>query len=171
MLIAHYVGNHAQDTLSVRLGWALTRLVQKGEFGRVTHCEAILRDWGGGVADIASSSVRDGGVRIKEKVPLTAGNWVVVSVPIWLGDFSRHWFERHAGAPYDWRGAVATVLPGHDRSNEYFCCEAVGASVGLMTPQAFTPAQFAAICMSIGRDITAEFFNPTRAKGGRDEQP
>jgi hypothetical protein len=161
MLIAHFVGNHAADTLAVRAGWALTRLVQKGEFGRVTHCEAILRDYGGGLADIASSSVRDGGVRIKSKVPMTHGNWLMTSVPMWLEDFSRSWFERYAGAPYDWRGAFATVMPGHDRGTEFFCSEAVGASVGLVTPQAFTPAQFAAICMSFGRNVTDEFFQST----------
>ena len=30
MIVAHFVGNHAKDTLAVRAGWSLTRLVQRG---------------------------------------------------------------------------------------------------------------------------------------------
>lgn len=157
MLVALYIGNHAQDTLSVRLGWFLTRLVQKGPYGIVTHCEAILRDYGGGVADIASSSLRDGGVRIKERVQLNPANWWIVNVQQWDAGASREWFVEHKGAPYDKRGAVATVLPGHDGEG-YFCDEAVAASVGWKTPQCFTPAQWAAICFSLGREWSAQFF-------------
>lgn len=42
MKIAHYIGDHAGDTLLVRTSWALTRLVQRGDWRNVTHCEAIL---------------------------------------------------------------------------------------------------------------------------------
>lgn len=158
MLVALYIGDHASDSLAVRAGWAATRLVQKGRFGRVTHCEAILYHYGGGIADIASSSVRDGGVRIKVGQQLDPAHWQIVDVAQWQSDAAQDWFFEHAGAPYDWRGAWATVMPGHHRSGEYFCNEAVGASVDLQEPHTFTPAQFAAVCFTLGREVTAEFF-------------
>lgn len=158
MLVAHYVGDHAKDALSVRLGWAATRMVQKGRFGIVTHCEAVLHSYGQGVADIASSSLRDGGVRIKERVRLDPTHWLIADVPMWSAALSEDWFGEHDGELYDWRGAWATVMPGHHRSGERFCNEAVGASVGLLEPHTFTPAQFAAICFTLGRDVTAQFF-------------
>jgi hypothetical protein len=157
MKVALYVGNHAKDALYVRLGWWLTRLVQKGEFGRVTHCEAIL---GGDCnsATIASSSLRDGGVRVKRGVQLDAASWRIVDVPQWDAGMAALWFVQHDGEPYDWRGALATLLPGH-AGRGWFCDEAIGASAGLRTPQVFTPSQFAAICFTFGRDVTAQFFS------------
>lgn len=149
MRVALYVGDHAGDDLLTRAGWRLTRLVQKGEFGLVTHCEAVLRQDPTGAVDIASSSVRDGGVRIKQGVFLQPESWWLVDVPAWSADRARDWFVAHAGAPYDWRGAWATVMPGHRRAGEWFCNEAVGAAAGLRTPEVFTPSQFAAICVSL----------------------
>lgn len=166
MLIAHYIGNHANDALSVRLGWWATRLVQKGRFGIVTHCEAILHQWDAGVADIASSSVRDGGVRIKEHVRLDADKWLIADVPGWNVLQAEEWFVAHEGAAYDWRGAWAAVMPGHHESGEFFCNEAVGASVGLAEPHTFTPSQFAAVCFTFGRDVTSDFFREAN-KGPR----
>ncbi|HYF20510.1 MAG TPA: hypothetical protein VEA40_21775 [Ramlibacter sp.] len=158
MLVALYVGSHARDELAVRIGWRLTRLAQKGEFQDVTHCEAVLRQWRPGVADIASSSLRDGGVRIKPHVALTPGSWRIVDVPVWDALVARAWFEQHAGEPYDTRGALATVLPGRGRAGHWFCNESVGAAVGLRTPDLFVPAQFAAIAFTIGREVTTDFF-------------
>lgn len=65
MKIALYIGNHTKDNPSVRLGWWLTRLVQKGEFSDVTHVEAILAEHEDGSVTIGSASIRDGGVRTK----------------------------------------------------------------------------------------------------------
>jgi hypothetical protein len=153
MKVALYVGDHAGDSLWTRMGAWLTRYAQKGdEFGRVTHCEAVLAEHGDGTADIASSSVRDGGVRIMRRVLLQPGNWLIVEVPTWSAERAREWFIAHAGQPYDWRGAWATVMPGHHRSGQWFCNEAVGAAVGLRTPQVFTPSQFAAICFSFSKE-------------------
>jgi hypothetical protein len=158
MLIALYVGNHAQDELMVRMGCSLERAVQKGPYGRVTHVEAILAVQADGSVTIASSSLRDGGVRTKRNVRLDSANWLIADVPQWDEVRSAVWFADHDGEPYDWRGALATVLPGH-ASTGYFCNEAVGASVGMATPQCFTPAQFSAICFSFGRGVTSKFFN------------
>lgn len=53
----------------------------------------------------------------------------------WDDGAAWRWFHPHAGAPYDSRGAVATVLPGGHGSGEWFCNEAVGAAVGLRAPE------------------------------------
>jgi len=159
MLVAHYIGDHAQDALNVRLGCALTKLVQKGPYKNVTHCEAILKNWGGGVADIASSSLRDNGVRIKERVILKPTNWIIANVELWDAEEARAWFVQHKGEPYDSRGAWATVMPGHHRDGAHFCNESVGESVGsFLTPYCYTPSEFAAITLSFGKLWTKEFF-------------
>lgn len=166
MKVALYVGTHAGDAPLVRLGWALTRLVQKGEFGQVTHCEAIHMEYPDGTVAIASSSLRDQGVRTKLCVALNPAHWLIADAPQWSTARSEAFFREHDGEPYDSRGALATVLPGHHRSDQWFCNEAVGASVGLRTPECFHPAHFAAICFSFGRDITQEFFGERAALQG-----
>lgn len=166
MLVALFIGDHSQDALNVRLGCWLTRQVQKGKYGVVTHCEAILHAYPGGIADIASSSVRDGGVRIKEREQLDPANWWIVDVPQWDVEQARAWFAANLGAPYDWRGAWAAVMPGHHRDGEFFCNEAVGYSVGLLEAFTFTPSQFAAICFTLGRDVTAQFFQKPAPEEG-----
>lgn len=79
MKVALYCGDHKNDTLAVRLGWALTRLVQKGNYANVTHCEAILDENADGTVTIASASIRDGfRVRTKHNVTLTTENFNVI---------------------------------------------------------------------------------------------
>lgn len=158
MLIAHYIGNHAKDTLLVRAGWWITRLVQRGAYKAVTHVEAVHAVNADGTVTIASASLRDGGVRTKHNVRLNPAHWLIVDVPVWDVQKSIDWFAFNDGLPYDWRGALATVLPGTQSDNGWFCNEAVGASVGTKDPQIFGPAQFAAITLSIGFDATNEFF-------------
>lgn len=149
MKVAHYIGNHTKDTPSVRLGWFLTRLVQKGKYKNVTHCEAILLEHEDGSVTIGSSSLRDGGVRIK-RCFLTPENWLITDFPQWDAIESAAWFAEHDGEKYDWRGAFASWLPiSWSGYNEWFCNESVAASVGIESPEIFGPAQFAAICASL----------------------
>lgn len=147
MKIALYTGNHAGAPFNVRIGAWLTRLVQKGPYGRVTHVEAVLAEHDDGTCTVGSSVMSEGGVRTTRKA-LPAVAWELVDVPQWSAQFAAEWFEQHAGDPYDWRGALATVLPGHS-SRGWFCNEAVGAAVGLLTPANFTPAQFTAIAHTV----------------------
>ena len=157
MKTALYIGNHSGDTLPVRAGWALTRLVQRGIYQRVTHTEMIHDELPDGSVVIASASLRDGGVRAKT-ARLTAGNWLIVDVPSWSVNQSKDWFVEHDKELYDLRGALATVLPGSQYADRWFCCEADLASVGFQEPQLFGPAQYTAIAMSLGRDVTDDFF-------------
>lgn len=149
MKIALYIGDHSKDALMVRLGWALTRLVQKGEFSNVTHVEAILAEHEDGSVTIASSSLREGGVRHK-RCFLEKDHWLIIDVPSWSEIKSAQWFAEHDGEPYDWRGAFASCMPIQwSQKKQWFCNQAVGASVGLESPEIFGPAQFAAICDSL----------------------
>lgn len=149
MKIALFIGDHTKDTPSVRLGWFLTRLVQKGDYKKVTHVEAILKEWDDGSVTIGSASIRDGGVRMKRCI-LNPEHWDIVDVPMWSTAVAEQWFLDNDGAPYDWRGAFASCMPfSWGEYNEWFCNGAVGASVGLKCPEIFGPAQFAAICHSL----------------------
>jgi hypothetical protein len=154
---ALYIGDHSGDAIKVRLGWALTRMVQRGTYQRVTHTEMILIEETNGTVMLASSSLRDGGVRIK-RTELNPAHWIIADVPNWSLEQSFDWFEKHQGEKYDLRGALATVLPGSQYSDRWYCNEACAASVGFKEPQLFGPAQYAAIALSLGTDITKEFF-------------
>lgn len=156
MLIAHYIGDHAGDDLATRAGWYLTRLAQKGPYGHVTHCEAIHAQHADGSVSIASASLRDGGVRSK-RVTLNPAHWLIVDVPAWDVQLSLDLLDNTGGAKYDLRGALATCLPGSQDSDRWFCNEWVGAPY-LKASGTFGPHHFAAVCMSLGRDLTSEFF-------------
>ena len=149
MRVALYIGDHKADTFSVRLGWALTRLVQKGTYSKVTHCEAILDENPDGSVTIASASVRDGFcVRTKKNVFLTKENWIIHDKPEWDAEKARAWFIQHDGELYDWRGAGVCWLPVvWSMPNRHFCNESVGAPF-IADPETLTPAQFAEVVMS-----------------------
>lgn len=152
MKVLLYIGNHAKDDLLSRLGWFIIRSIQSGEFKQVTHCEAILEKHTDGTYTIASSSLRDGGVRIK-RTDLTKENWRCFDVPVFKVEDATEWFKEHNGSKYDVRGAVATIIPFGDSPTRWFCNEAVGAAVGLLAPEQLTPSEFAAICASFGTEI------------------
>jgi hypothetical protein len=162
MLVAHYIGAHRDDTLTARIGWAAVRAVQRGPWRDVTHVEAIHEAHEDGTFTIASSSLRDGGVRDK-RVRLAPSHWIVVDVPQWDVRESIELLEHTRGMPYDWRGAGATVLPLRQSNGGYFCTEWVAAPF-LWASYIFGPAQLCAITMSIGRDVTDEFFARMSAK-------
>lgn len=164
MIILGYIGNHAKDTTPVRVGWWFTRLVQTGPHKRITHTESVLKGLNYKLCTIASSSVRDGGVRIKPDILLTKGNWAAYDAPSFDPIKSRHWFEAHDGEAYNMIGAIATQLPPL-RSLAlmlagYFCNWSCLASCGLKHAYKETPSQ------SIERlvrehgavDVTDKFF-------------
>ena len=111
MKVALYIGDHGADTLLVRMGCRLTRLVQKGAYGHVTHCEAIHAEHDDGTVTIASASLRDGGVRAK-RVRLDPAHWWIIDVPQWDVERSSDFLAETIGMKYDLRGAIATVFLG-----------------------------------------------------------
>lgn len=161
MLVAHYIGAHRGDSLGIRMGWAAVRAVQRGEFKRVTHVESILDEHDDGSVTIASSSLRDGGVRAK-RVMLNPEHWLISDVRLWDVSRALALIDATAGMPYDLFGAMATVLPTRQKGGSYFCSEWVAAPF-LRSPHTFGPAQLCAITMSIGRDVTTEFFAARQA--------
>jgi hypothetical protein len=161
MKIAFYVGTHAKDSFIVRSGWRLTKLAQKGQYSYVTHVEAIHSEQADGSVIIASSSLREGGVRSKQ-VTLTKDSWIIADVPQWSVIASIDLLSCTKNETYDWRGALATVLPGKQVSNKWFCNEWV-AYPYLQSAANFGPHHLAAICMSIGQNITKDYFNSREA--------
>jgi hypothetical protein len=165
MFIACFIGDHSKDSPLVRLGWWVTRLVQKGEYWRVTHVEAILKEHPDGSVDIGSASLREGslktgsknGVRTKERVRLNPEHWIIFHVP-WNKETSRRWFKEHDGELYAECGAFATPFPIQcSQPHRWFCNQAVGAPF-LKDSHIFGPSQFAAILDTIGYDVTDSFF-------------
>lgn len=157
MKVALFIGDHTNDSLAVRAGWWLTRLAQKGPYDRVTHVEAVHAEHADGTVTLASASVRDDGVRAK-RTWLNPANWQIVDVPQWDVNLSAELLAHTNGLPYDWRGALATCLPSSPQDGRWFCSEWVGAPF-LKAPATFGPHQFAAVALSLGRDVSAEFFS------------
>jgi len=160
MIVLGYIGNHKGGGLRRRAGRELIRLGQwPYTFRRVTHTEMLL-DGTWDQADIASSSLMDGGVRIKPAVRLNPAHWIAVDVPTWDARQSAAWFFAHLGEAYDTRGAIGSVLYGIGSNDGWFCNEACGASVGLIDPQTMPPAGFIALalCQPGARIVTDEFF-------------
>lgn len=156
MKIALYIGDHAKDGLSARLGWWTIRAVQRGPFKRVTHCEAILSG-DALLCKIGSASLRDEGVRTKD-VALTPGNWLVYDVPQFDANTASLWFEQHKGEPYSVLGAIASALVLFPYSIGQFCSKSVASACGVMGADDMTPQELSELCALLGKDITAEFF-------------
>ena len=144
MLIAHYTGDHAGERWTTRAGVVLTRLGQKGPLSHITHTEALHEQHSDGSVTIASASMRDGGVRSK-RVTLSPSNWIITDV--WQWDVAQS----------------VLVLPGRSSDTAYFCNRWVGQPY-LKASGSFGPHHFAAICLSIGQDVTTDFFNSRAAQ-------
>lgn len=161
MIVLGYTGNHKGEGFRRRAGRELIRLGQIGyTYRNVTHTEMVLAGpwW---ATDIASSSLMDGGVRIKKAVRLNRAHWMAVEVPGWNAKQSESWFLAHDGEPYDTRGAIGSVLYGIGDNPGWFCNEACGASIGQIDAKAMPPAGFFAYALGQpgSRIVTAEFFN------------
>lgn len=161
MLVCHYTGDHTGDDWQARLGVWATRLGQKGQYGNITHTEAIHAEHSDGSVTIASASLRDGGVRAKQ-VTLNPDHWIITDVPQWDVAQSVLLLARTNGWPYDLWGALATVLPGSQSDAAFFCNRWVGTPY-LRAAGTFGPHHFAAICLSIGKDITTDFFSSRKS--------
>lgn len=159
MLIAHYVGP-AKHGLLAKIGWNLTVIGQKSPYDLCTHTEAIHSVNDDGTFTIASSSIQDKGVRIKEGVRLTPKNWVITDVQLWDVESSVRWFDSaiERGVEYDKRGALATLLPGRQDSEKVFCTEAVLMPF-VQAAHYFSPALGLAMCLSIGSDVTEQLLH------------
>lgn len=88
---------------------------------------------------------------------LNPAHWLIVDVPQWDVKLSIAYLAETEDHKYDIRGAIATVFLGSQDYSRDFCNEWVGEPY-LKASSTFSPSQFAAICLSIGQDVTEEFF-------------
>lgn len=167
MITLHYLGRKHGG-----LGASTIRWAQRGYSDparEVTHTEALLRG-GPNDAIMASSSLVDslgdgkGGVRTKHGVVLDPAHWLVLDLPDTSernASNSARWFAEHDGEPYDRRGAAGSVGQAlvQQSEGEWFCTEAVAASMGFRDTHMLCPAAFFTMLLAMGaRDITLEFF-------------
>lgn len=95
-------------------------------FSPYSHCEIVFPN-----GECASSSSRDGGVRVKY---ITLGeHWDVFELN---GEFSeqyiRYWFSINDGDEYDWVGAIASAFSiDLSTENKKYCSYACAVVLGL----------------------------------------
>jgi hypothetical protein len=124
----------------------LIRFVTRSPY---SHVEVAITQQPDGRWLCGSSSVRDGGVRLKA-IALSAENWDLRFVG---GDANavRAWFEARAGERYDWLGVLRFVLPFVGQSSRrWFCSEACLAALGLPEPWRFAPAEAVSVAVALG---------------------
>jgi hypothetical protein len=148
MKLAMYKGP-ASDPLHKLSHW-FTCLWTRSKY---SHCELVFN--GSGIMApkslCASSSARDGGVRLKY-IDLTSGHWDVYELPQFdaLDEAeARAWFYAKAdrSAGYDWFGLLWFVLPikAFNNPRRWFCSEAVAAALDLPKPHKLHPRKLLAL--------------------------
>lgn len=132
---AWYRPGIAAARLSDRIIRALTRSIY-------SHCElAVPRD--GGQYDCYSSSIRDGGVRVKT-MPLPPEKWDLIPIRQTnaYADTLNH-YGATRGQPYDWLGAAGVITRWRDDRRKWFCSEWCAAALRLDNPARFSPEALA----------------------------
>jgi hypothetical protein len=164
MITLHYIGP-AKGNPFARAGYHATKFGQRAfgpKLARITHTELLLAEpWYS--ASIASSSIVDGGVRIRHGVRLNPAHWIALERPL-HADYEaslQDWFVRHNGHDYDLFGAIGSVVPALIRhgNRKWFCTEAVAAALRYSMPHTLCPAAF--YLSEIGRgaiDVSESFF-------------
>lgn len=165
MIVLGYIGNDKKDPFTTRLARKIIQWAQKGSFyEKVTHVESLLAG-NAKSARIGSSSLKDGGVRIKDNVELNPKNWMAMSVPLFSEAKAEAWHVKNNGKKYDFKGALATILwlMGHEQ-DEIICVEAVAIPQNIIDAWAMTTAEFMAFCASLpgSVDVTTEFFKDSK---------
>lgn len=134
MKIAFYIGIKEQNAnaklFDIAVAWWTG--------GKYSHCELVFND------DLenamcASSSQRDGGVRMK-LIDLTSGRWDVFDLKHCDDHAAYRWFDNHNGKKYDIPGLFGFILPWRTHHpNRWFCSEACAAALGIESPHRLSP--------------------------------
>ena len=115
--------------------------------GPYSHVELILDTDKNGLAICASSSMMDGGVRVKHML-LDPEHWDIVPIS---GDPAQAWawLREHEGEGYDYLGLVGFIarVLGHDKER-WLCSEAVAAMLGVPESWRFDPCSLHAAVTS-----------------------
>lgn len=146
-------GSGAQVWAARFTDW-LTRVLTRGQY---SHCEiAVALD--GGQFECYSSSIRDGGVRMKT-MPLPSEKWDLIALPDVAGSLKTNLaavFARTQGQRYDLPGALGVVFKTRQRHERWFCSEWCGQVLGLSEPWRFSPNDLAVIARSLKNEGAAD---------------
>lgn len=116
----------------------VNRLIAWWLAGDYSHVELVLGQDAAGNSVCASSSMMDGGVRVKH-MRLNPEHWDVLDV---AGDVGQAWawLQESEGQPYDYFGLLGQVARflGH-RQKRWLCHEAVAAMLGFGDPHRLDP--------------------------------
>lgn len=106
-----------------------------------SHCELALPH-GNGQYDCCSSSIRDGGVRVKG-MPLPPEKWDLIPVDVSPEQVYAA-LVATIGAKYDWLGATGVIARWRHDKRKWFCSEWCAMALGLANPERFCPGSLAA---------------------------
>ena len=112
--------------------------------GPYSHVELILDTDKNGLAICASSSMMDGGVRVKH-MRLDPDHWDLVPVS-GSADAAWEWLRKHEGAGYDYLGLLGFIARaiGHN-PGRFVCSEAVAEMLGIPDGWRFDPCSLCAV--------------------------
>ena len=112
--------------------------------GPYSHAELVLGYDSTGQAICASSSMMDGGVRVKH-MRLDPDYWDLVPVSGSV-DAAWEWLHKHEGAGYDYLGLLGFIARavGHNPSR-FVCSEAVAEMLGISDGWRFDPCSLYAV--------------------------
>ena len=105
------------DKLSYRFYDSVTRFFTRGQY---SHCEIAIHIHNN-IYQCYSSSIRDGGVRVKAMV-LDPAKWDLVALDVSERQVQQY-FGATRGAGYDLIGALGCVAGLRQHPNRYFCSE------------------------------------------------
>lgn len=114
------------------------RLAAWWQRGPYSHVELVLGYDSTGAAICASSSMMDGGVRVKH-MRLDPAHWDLVDVDAPV-QHAWGWLNEHEGAGYDYLGLLGFIARaiGHNPSR-FVCSEAVAEMLGIPDGWRFDP--------------------------------
>lgn len=116
--------------------------------GEYSHCELVMTMLDDSKGVCLSSSMQDGGVRIKA-INFNPDHWDLVTVSVDLDRLNR-WIQENLGMKYDRRGLFGFVLRRiPEKKKRWYCSEAVADIMGLGDPWRFDPCSLAAVCKRI----------------------
>lgn len=113
-----------------------------------SHCELAV-PCADGQYDCYSSSIRDGGVRLKT-MPLPPEKWDLIPVDA----NPEQVYEALAAtfaAKYDWLGATGVIARWRHDKRKWFCSEWCAWTLGLSNPERFCPGSLAEYCRTHGK--------------------
>ena len=123
-------------------------IIRKLTGSAYSHCELAV-PCADGQYTCYSSSIRDGGVRVKG-MPLPSEKWDLIPVDV----NPEQVYEALAatfGAKYDWAGATGVIARWRHDKRKWFCSEWCAMALGLANPERFCPGSLAEYCRTHGK--------------------